>query len=78
MGQKIFMGKPKGLPEDKRLDLNRSNGPKIHRVLRVRELNFRTSTNVPTELAFDGTILKTGNLLSQHQNITLADCQWAG
>ena len=77
-GQSIFLEKSKGLPEDKRLDLSRSNGPEIHKVLRARELNFRNVTDIPYSLSADGIILKSGNLLTQHQKITLAGCQWAG
>ena len=77
-GQLIFNEKSKGLPEDKRLDLNRTNGPDIHKVLRARELHFRGVAEIPTKIDALGNPEEFGNILIQHQKITLSDCQRAG
>ena len=77
-GQIIFNEKLKGLPEDKRLDLNRTNGPDIHKVLRAREPHFRGITAIPIKIDALGSVVEFGNILSQHQKITLLDCQRAG
>lgn len=77
-GQLIFNEKSKGLPEDKRLDLNRTNGPNIHKVLRAREPHFRGVTEIPIKIDALGNVVESGNILIQHQKITLSDCQRAG
>jgi hypothetical protein len=77
-GQLIFNEKSKGLPEDKRLDLNRTNGPNIHKVLRAREPHFRGVTEIPIEIDLFGNVRESGNILIQHQKITLSNCQRAG
>ena len=77
-GQMIFNEKSKGLPEDKRLDLTRSNGPAIHKLFRARETHLSGIVNIPTEFDQFGRVSETSNLLSQHHKITLEDCQRAG
>ena len=77
-GQIIFNEKLKGLPEDKQLDLNRTSGPDIHKVLRAREPHFRGITAIPIKIDALGSVVEFGNILSQHQKITLLDCQRAG
>jgi hypothetical protein len=74
-GQANFNEKSKGLPQDTRLQFLRINGPKTCTVLCIRELLLYGIMGVPTLVALNGKIRKSSNLLSQHQKITLKDCQ---
>jgi hypothetical protein len=77
LGKDIFLEKSKGLPEDQRLDLNRSNASKLHRYFQAREVHMEDSIDIPVEFNGDGSVKTTKNLLTQYHSITLEDCQRA-
>ena len=63
-GQKIFLEKTRGLPEDKHLDLTASNAIKIMEALQLKEANMgKIITAIPTSWT-GGTAGNFKNLLS--------------
>ena len=78
LGNSIYLEKTKGLKESDRLDLNKRNSQEIHKYLRGREqIMGPVVTQVPVDFNPDGSTRATKNLLTQYQQITLADCQRA-
>ena len=74
-GQKIFLEKTRGLPEDKRLDLTASNAIKIMEALQLKEANMgKIITAIPTSWT-GGTAGNFKNLLSQSPSISLERMQ---
>ena len=77
-GQAIFNENSKRLPEDKHLDLPRLDGRDIHKVLHTREFHLHGIVNVfSTKVHLFRVVHKKSNLLSQHREIILEDCQSA-
>ena len=77
LGKDIFLEKIKGLPEDQRLDLTRTNAQQIHQFFRAKENRMENCIQIPTEFELNGDVKESRNLISQYHSITLADCQRA-
>lgn len=77
LGKDIFLEKSKGLPENERFDLSRSNETSICQYLQARENHMEGCLDIPTEFNNDGTVKVTKHLLTQYHSIRLEDCQRA-
>ena len=77
LGQSIFQEKTKGLPENSRLELSKSNSSSIHKFFRSKEGQMgAVVSKVPFEYEGDGvTVRKTANLLSQYHQLSLENLQ---
>ena len=76
IGHSIFLEKTKGLKEEDRYDLTKTNSTKIHQYFRARETSMGDIVrSVPIEWNPDGSIRKTANLLTQYQQISIQHCQ---
>jgi len=78
LGLALFNEKSKGLPEEKRLALSRSNGEAIHQVMRAREQNISSCVTVPIKFDRDGLPIESAKLLSEHHLIVESDLIVAG
>ena len=71
-GEAIFKLKAKGLPDDKRITLERKNAPQFCRILQAKASTFGSiMTNIPVEFDAAGNVTKRGNLISEYSCISL-------
>ena len=72
IGAKIFERKTKGLPDEKRLPLNRKSATAFRTLVKANAGTFGDSvTKIPTEYAADGTtVTKHTNLMADYSEIS--------
>ena len=75
-GAEIFKLKSQGLPQDKRLSLDKKDAPTFRRLLEAKEPTFgQVLTHIPVTFAPDGSATGHLNLISNYSSVTLEQLQ---